>query len=192
MGRHRRGLTVPRWVAVVAWPLQMLLLYVLLPSALAEVGTRYGWQGAGPSPANVVGLLVLVPGLLGIGWVAYRHIANSSHTAKIPPSVPDYLLTQGAYRWSRNPMYVAGVAAWIGWAIYYGSPCVMAGAAVAAAVIACVAVPYEERSLEARFGEDYARYKDSAPRWLGAPRGERAEAASITRSECDAAAEHRP
>jgi protein-S-isoprenylcysteine O-methyltransferase Ste14 len=28
-------------------------------------------------------------------------------------------------------------------------------------------VPWEERNLEARFGEAYLRYKHSVPRWLG-------------------------
>jgi protein-S-isoprenylcysteine O-methyltransferase Ste14 len=28
-------------------------------------------------------------------------------------------------------------------------------------------VPYEERDLEARFGEGYRQYKNTVPRWLG-------------------------
>ncbi|HET6497720.1 MAG TPA: isoprenylcysteine carboxylmethyltransferase family protein [Coriobacteriia bacterium] len=168
--QHLRGLRIPRWVAAVAWPLQLLLLYVLAPAILANLGMRYGWQGAQPGPGNAAGVLLLAPGLLGLGWVAYRHLVTSPRAAKVPPFAPDYLLTEGAYGWSRNPMYVAGITTWIGWSVYYGSPCVMAGAALATAVIAGVAVPYEERSLEARFGGAYVCYKESAPRWLKVPR----------------------
>jgi protein-S-isoprenylcysteine O-methyltransferase Ste14 len=33
-----------------------------------------------------------------------------------------------------------------------------------------VIVPWEERDLEARFGEAYRAYKARVPRWLGLPR----------------------
>lgn len=170
MARRRQGFKIPRWMAALAWPTQVLLVYVLTPATLAEVGPRYGWHDGWPGPINAAGLVMLVPGLLGLGWLAYRHLVSSPKAVSVPPLAPDYLLTEGAYRWSRNPMYVAGVATWMGWTVYYGSLAVMAGTALAVGVITCVAVPYEERSLEARFGESYARYKASAPRWLGLPR----------------------
>jgi len=34
--------------------------------------------------------------------------------------------------------------------------------------LAFLAIPFEERRLEARWGESYRRYKRAVPRWLGA------------------------
>ena len=56
---------------------------------------------------------------------------------------------------------------WLGWIIFYGSLAVLAGTVVIWGSVAMLVVPWEERNLEARFGEAYLRYKQSVPRWLG-------------------------
>jgi protein-S-isoprenylcysteine O-methyltransferase Ste14 len=80
---------------------------------------------------------------------------------------PPYLLTDGPYKWSRNPMYLAALAIWIGWALFYGSVAVLIVMIVVGVGIALGAVPAEERAIEAQFGEVYLRYKSRVPRWLG-------------------------
>jgi protein-S-isoprenylcysteine O-methyltransferase Ste14 len=83
---------------------------------------------------------------------------------------PPYLLTDGPYRWSRNPMYVAALVIWTGWALYYGSAAVLVVMLAAGVGLAFAGVPTEERKLEAQFGGAYLRYKSTVPRWLGRTR----------------------
>jgi protein-S-isoprenylcysteine O-methyltransferase Ste14 len=80
------------------------------------------------------------------------------------------LLTPGPYAVSRNPMYLFELAFWLGWALLYGSLAVLLGFLFWVALFHFWAVPYEERDLEARFGEAYRAYKARVPRWLGVPR----------------------
>ena len=96
------------------------------------------------------------------------------HFARAPETVelewtPKYLLTRGPYRFTRNPMYVAEVLLWLGWALFFGSVAVLAGAVVLAALVHWIAVPREERALEARFGASYLEYEKAVPRWLRWP-----------------------
>jgi protein-S-isoprenylcysteine O-methyltransferase Ste14 len=59
---------------------------------------------------------------------------------------------------------------WLGWIIFYGSAAVCAGFAVFWGSVTLLVVPWEERKLEARFGEAYLRYKRTVPRWVGKTR----------------------
>lgn len=80
-----------------------------------------------------------------------------------------YLLVRGPYGHMRNPMYLCGMAIWLGWVIFYGSGAVLASGVVAWGSVTLVVVPWEERALEARFGETYRGYKERVSRWVGTP-----------------------
>jgi protein-S-isoprenylcysteine O-methyltransferase Ste14 len=162
--------SIPRWVAIIVWPAQLLLVYVGLPANLANLGPRHGWRRGRPGLWNLFGLTLLVPSIIGLGSIAFRHLSNSSDTIETPQPAPPYLLTDGLYQRSRNPMYVAGIGTWIGWTLYYGNLAVMMGMLTFWLAIARIAVPYEESALEARFGEMYTRYKAEVPRWMGMSR----------------------
>jgi hypothetical protein len=40
---------------------------------------------------------------------------------------PSYLLVRRLYGFTRNPMYVAAIARWFGWTVFYGSAAVLVG-----------------------------------------------------------------
>jgi protein-S-isoprenylcysteine O-methyltransferase Ste14 len=82
---------------------------------------------------------------------------------------PPFLMTTGPYAYTRNPMYVAELALWLGWATLFGSLVILLGFVVLAVVIILV-LPWEERRLEAQFGETYRQYQARVPRWLGRTR----------------------
>jgi protein-S-isoprenylcysteine O-methyltransferase Ste14 len=73
---------------------------------------------------------------------------------------------RGPYRLTRNPMYVAELGLWLGWAILFGSLPVLIGFLVLSSVVTFVFVPHEERTLEAAFGQTYLQYKSRVPRWF--------------------------
>jgi len=79
---------------------------------------------------------------------------------------PKLLLIRGPYAFTRNPMYVAEMALWFGWAVFFGSIAVLIGFVVLC-VLVNIVVRREERDLEMQFGETYCQYKAAIPRWLG-------------------------
>jgi protein-S-isoprenylcysteine O-methyltransferase Ste14 len=99
-------------------------------------------------------------------WVLVAGLAQTPKRVAVEWNAPS-LLTHGPYAFTRNPMYVAELGLRLGWVLFYGSLVVLAGFCVLWAVVSVVALPREERALEARFGERYVRYNSTVPRWLG-------------------------
>jgi protein-S-isoprenylcysteine O-methyltransferase Ste14 len=75
-------------------------------------------------------------------------------------------MMRGPYSFTRNPMYVAYLGIWLGWALFWGSIGVLAAAVVLGAVVSFVIVPREEHTLEAILGQSYVQYKNRTPRWF--------------------------
>jgi len=79
------------------------------------------------------------------------------------------LKTDGFYRWSRNPQYVADIGILIGWAILSASPA--AWVVGVGGVIAFALAPFaEEPWLEEVYGAPYRAYRKHVPRFFGVPR----------------------
>jgi protein-S-isoprenylcysteine O-methyltransferase Ste14 len=119
--------------------------------------------GGGPATA-VAGAVVVAAGLaLAAGGVA----GVVGHRTTIVPHRPvATLVTTGAYRFSRNPMYTGLGIAYLGAALLLGSWWPVAlWPAVVLGVDRLVIRP-EERYLGARFGRAYADYRARVRRWL--------------------------
>ena len=61
---------------------------------------------------------------------------------------------------------MAALILWLGWTLFYGSMAVLIGVVVGCLLMNFIIVPYEERCLEARFGDTYRQYKRTVPRWI--------------------------
>ncbi len=83
---------------------------------------------------------------------------------------PDVVRT-GPYRYSRNPMYVAVVAAIFGQAALYRSRELLIYGAAAALAFEIVVVFLEEPHLRKVRGAGYEQYLRAVPRWIGPLRG---------------------
>jgi protein-S-isoprenylcysteine O-methyltransferase Ste14 len=146
-----------------------LLVLVVLPWGLSLLSTRHGWVEGRPGPRNLLALSLVAAGMAGTLWLIVLHFRAS------PSSFLDWrpgqqLLTPGPYAVSRNPMYLFELVLWFGWALFYGSLAVFIGFLLWWVMLNFYAIPYEERDLEARFGEAYCAYKARVPRWLGLAR----------------------
>jgi len=75
------------------------------------------------------------------------------------------LVTDGIFAWLRNPMYVGGTLFLIGLSILLASDWILVLTLLFAVVMHYGVVLREERYLEAKFGDDYRRYKASVPRY---------------------------
>lgn len=141
--------------------------HVAVPLELSRRGRRHGW-GDRPGPANLLGAIPLAAGTSLLGWAVAGQAAAAPHGWALPRGLePEVLLTEGAYRLSRNPMHVGGLAIWSGWAIWFGSAPVTAGLAVAACIYRA-GIAREEQALARRWGTRWQAYAARTPRWLSA------------------------
>jgi protein-S-isoprenylcysteine O-methyltransferase Ste14 len=79
---------------------------------------------------------------------------------------PTTLVTDGPFRYSRNPIYVAMVALLIGVGLFAGILWHVLLAPAAAVLLRKAAIEPEERHLETRFGEAWRAYAGRTRRWI--------------------------
>ncbi len=143
-----------------------LFVWEVIPWAISLLMPRYGWTDGHPASWNLLGLIPVIVGNIGLFWGVLAHSAQTPGRIDFELDKP-YLLTDELYRYSRNPMYVAELILMFGWVIFYGSVAVLIGFFVWWAFFNFYIVPQEERVMEASFGEAYCEYKSKVPRWFG-------------------------
>ena len=82
-----------------------------------------------------------------------------------PFDPPRRLVVRGPYTFVRNPMYVGAGLALTGAALFYETGVLWAYAGGFLVLMHLVVVSYEEPTLRATFGEDYAAYCRQVRRW---------------------------
>jgi protein-S-isoprenylcysteine O-methyltransferase Ste14 len=141
-------------------------LYFLIPLTLS-VATELLFPAQRLLPSIVAGCVG--GALLGLGIsfaVSAVATMRQAGTSPIPVKPSTTLVTNGPYRFTRNPMYLGmtlvyvGIAVWTQaiWAFVY-LPLVLL--AVSRSVIG-----REERYLTQRFGEPYLQYRSKVRRWI--------------------------
>ena len=83
-----------------------------------------------------------------------------------PWDAPRRLVAVGPYHWLRNPIYLSAFVVILGEAWLFLSVQLLVYVAVMAICCHLFVVGYEERTLRRRFGDDYAEYVSSVPRWI--------------------------
>ena len=158
--------SVPWWIGFVA----ALIVWELSPWFISLLTPRYGWAAGRPGPWNLLGLVPVLVGTIGLLWTMSLHFVQSPQGIEWELD-KSYLLMRGPYAFSRHPMYFSELTLMFGWAIFYGSIAVLIAFLIACGVFNFFAAPLEERTLEGHFGEAYREYKKKVPRWLGKIRG---------------------
>jgi protein-S-isoprenylcysteine O-methyltransferase Ste14 len=126
------------------------------------------WQAREPlpywAPLRVLGGLLLLAGLVALIQAFVRFVVEGLGTPA-PVAAPERLVVGGVYRYVRNPMYVAVLAAIVGQALLLGRLVLLLYAAAAWLVVAAFVRLYEEPTLAHRFGADYEAYRRAVPAW---------------------------
>lgn len=162
----QRAWFLPRWAIPLVWALFVLVIQILLPWAISQIGPRLGWSHRNPGQWNFVGLFAVAMGLALYASCLVFHFRSYRTSVRIGFS-PPHLVVAGPYTFSRNPMYVSGLLAWLGWTVFYGSPAVFTASVLLWLMFAYRVIPQEERQLEALFREEYLDYKRLVRRWIG-------------------------
>ncbi len=93
-----------------------------------------------------------------------------ARTTIVPHRAASTLLTTGAYRLSRNPMYTGLAIAHVGGTVLAGSWWPLFGWPLALLAIRVLVIGPEERYLTTRFGRVYLNYRSRTHRWIGPAR----------------------
>lgn len=150
--------------AGVRFPPPFVYLGALLLGLAAERFVPLRWFGIDWRLLAATGALLFVAGaaLMFAAAGLFRRLGTNA-----PPSRPTTLIvTTGPYRWTRNPMYLA-------MALIYASLAIGLDGSIALALLPLVLIAIqtrviarEERYLEAKFGDEYRRYKTEVRRWF--------------------------
>lgn len=87
-------------------------------------------------------------------------------TALRPAPGSSAMVTEGAYRFTRNPMYLGFVLIALGVAFLLGSLSTLLVPPVLAVILQSQFIVHEERWMQDRFGDEYLQYRKRVRRWL--------------------------
>ena len=126
-----------------------------------------GWVLRGLLPRLQLLPLAVALALIAVvlaGWAMGRFARVK--TSIIPNQPATAFVTDGPYRWSRNPMYVALAIAYVSTSLWTASLTSLLLLPLALFLIDRLVIAREERYLRARFGDDYQHYCARVRRWL--------------------------
>jgi protein-S-isoprenylcysteine O-methyltransferase Ste14 len=115
-------------------------------------------------PLRVAGVVLILAGVPMLVHAFVRFVVDGLGTPA-PVAPPEHLVVGGAYRYVRNPMYVAVEATIVGQALFLGQPVLVGWAAVFALAVWSFVHFYEEPALHRRFGAEYDEYRRTVPAW---------------------------
>lgn len=123
----------------------------------------FGWQ-ANSWWRHLIGAPLL---LLGSAIIAQAKAELARNDQPSEPGAPTQrVVTSGAFKHSRNPLYMGLVIALIGLAAALDKPWLLLLTPIAMLIAVQFLVKPEEHYLEAKFGDEYRRYKQRVRRWL--------------------------
>jgi protein-S-isoprenylcysteine O-methyltransferase Ste14 len=124
-----------------------------------------GWESSDPPLALVVaGTLLTAAGAIVLLHAFARFVLEGIGTPA-PVAPTEHLVVGGAYRYVRNPMYLAVGSVIHGQALLLGQAVLLAWLAAFGLIVAAFVLLYEEPTLADRYGAEYARYCETVPRW---------------------------
>jgi protein-S-isoprenylcysteine O-methyltransferase Ste14 len=148
---QKRKIVPPLWLllAVIA----MTLLHFLWPIARILA-----------PPYSYVGAVFIVAGLYIAGSSA--HLFTKAGTPVVPFERSTALVTDGFYRYTRNPMYVGLTSILLGAWLLLGTLSPLFPLVAFVWIITTNFIRGEERFLEELFGDEYRNYKRRVRRWV--------------------------
>ena len=109
-------------------------------------------------------LLVVGQSISVGGMLSFRKANTTMNPFK--PGATSALVSDGVYRFTRNPMYVGLLITLLGWAAFLSQPVALVFLPLFVLYITQFQIKPEERVLSSMFGSEYAKYKEKVWRWL--------------------------
>jgi len=147
----------------VPWPPILIAAAVVAAIALGSVWPL-AWPGERDLVARLVGHGI---GIAGIALLIWSVTTLRRHGTTVLPDQPaTALVTDGPYRFRRNPIYIADALILLGAAELTENIWFAVVALPFLALVTWLAILPEERHLEARFGDAYRAYKQRTRRLI--------------------------
>lgn len=130
----------------------ILLSYFLLP--------HYNFI---PFPFNLSGLIVVFGGITIMGK-ARDLFKKHNTTLAIEPATS--LISEGIYKYTRNPMYIGMFLLLMGIAICFANLAALFSPFLFILMVSIIIIPKEEKMMQESFGETYEIYCSKVRRWF--------------------------
>jgi protein-S-isoprenylcysteine O-methyltransferase Ste14 len=146
------------------------VFFALAPGVVAGLVPWWltGWQvralPAWWQPLRLAGAVLLAAGIVVLVHAFARFVVEGLGTPA-PVAPTQELVVGGLYRYVRNPMYLAVLAAILGQALVLGQLVLLPYAALVAAAFVAFVHWYEEPTLARQFGARYQAYRQAVPGW---------------------------
>jgi len=142
-------------------PILFLIFVVTMGATCWGIGSPHKLT----HPFTLAGLPLILMGL-GLSIVG-KKLFQKMGTNVMTFEQPDVLVTQGVYRYSRNPMYLGFVVA------LFGSSLLM-GASISSFLLVALFfiitdrwyIRFEELEMTKKFGTEYQAYSNNVRRWI--------------------------
>ena len=142
----------PPYIAIILLFLSFLVDYLLPQFRFIFGKYRY------------IGSLILIFGL-SITFYSF-YLFKKNKTPIIPGQKPKFMVAQGTYKFTRNPMYLGVTIALLGFSLYFGNLLSLLSPIIFFLIMNYYFVPFEEELLEKIFGKKYLDYKKKVRRWI--------------------------
>jgi protein-S-isoprenylcysteine O-methyltransferase Ste14 len=145
---------------------------IAFPPALYGVTLAIGVGLSFFFPVRFLPLSISLPlaalAMISAGWLstsAFRTM-NRAQTAIDPAKPATAIVSDGAFRFSRNPLYLSLTLLYIGVSLLLNAVWAFALLLPLLAVVQIGVIHREEIYLERKFGDKYLRYKKQVRRWF--------------------------
>lgn len=147
----------------VPWP-PVLIAAALAGGVLLARVYPLAWPGIEDMAARIIGYGL---GAAGIALMAWGFLTlQRAGTTIMPNKRVDRLVTDGAFGFRRNPIYMGEVLVFLGLAELTHNVWFAILAPVFAVALYALAIRPEEQHLQTRFGQAYLDYKERTRRWF--------------------------
>ena len=147
----------------IPWPPIITALAVLI-GWIAQKFENLDWISAVSQTFWPLGILMVIAALSIVAWAFFTF--KNIDTTIMPNKAASHLATDGPFRWSRNPIYVADILIISGISLATGNAWMLITAAVAIFALEEFAIKREEAHLKAKFGQEWDEYSRKVRRWV--------------------------
>ncbi len=140
------------------------LIYAVVLFAAWWLNTHWPWPLDLGRAGHVAAWVLIVLGLAGFAW-ALSAIWGHQTTVN-PYKAASTLVTNGPFRYSRNPIYVSDWLVYAGVTLLLQTPWPLLFAPLVWALMRYGVIAHEEVHLQAKFGDAYSEYTAHVRRWL--------------------------
>jgi protein-S-isoprenylcysteine O-methyltransferase Ste14 len=139
--------------------------YLDLPPFWLLACVFIAWNFQGPLPSLFWSGVVL---LIVASWIIIAALAafRRAKTTVVPHQQPSALITDGVFRWSRNPIYLADVMILLGVSLIWGSLIGLVLTITLTLVLDRRFIQPEEARLAQAFGDEFEVYRGLVRKWI--------------------------